>query len=200
MLGRRSETAEAVRARSDAIVKSAHAMAAMLTDLVESALLEAGKLRLDLAPVDVAALALDLRRRLAAAYGDRIRVDVQPGIGPIVADGGRLERILSNLLTNALKYSGERSEVTLRIADGVEELTLSVEDRGAGIAPEDLPRLFDRWFRASATQRLEGMGLGLYTTRMLVEAHGGGVDVVSEAGKGSVFRVRLPRRRPASEG
>jgi PAS domain S-box-containing protein len=198
LLGRRAETQDALRQRADAISRSAQHMAALLGDLVESALLEAGKLRLDLAPVDVVALAHDLRRRLAAAYGDRIRVEAPPLLPPVVADAARLERILSNLLTNALKYSAPEREVTLRVADGVEELCIAVEDLGPGIAQEDLPRLFERWFRAAATQRLEGMGLGLYTTRMLVEAHGGHVEVSSEAGKGSVFRVRLPRRRRAS--
>ncbi|MFL5271625.1 MAG: ATP-binding protein [Anaeromyxobacteraceae bacterium] len=192
LLARRADSAEAVRARADAISKCAHQMAAMLQDLVESALLEAGKLRLDLAPVDVDALLRDLRRRLAAAYGDRIVVVAEPALPRLLADAARLERILTNLLTNACKYSPTDREVTVRVAAGLEELAISVEDQGAGIAPCDLPRIFERWFRAGATQALEGMGLGLYTTRMLVEAHGGHIDVTSEAGRGSVFKVRLP--------
>jgi signal transduction histidine kinase len=192
LLARRGDPAETVRARADAISKSAHQMAAMLSDLVESALLEAGKLRLDLAPVDVDALLRDLRKRLAAAYGDRIVVEAEPALPRPLADAARLERILTNLLTNACKYSPTDRDVTVRVAAGLEELTITVEDQGAGIASGDLPRIFERWFRAGAAQALEGMGLGLYTTRMLVEAHGGQIDVTSEPGRGSVFRVRLP--------
>jgi signal transduction histidine kinase len=194
LLGRRVEAQDEVRGRGEAIARSANQMASLLNELVEFALLEAGKLRLDLAPTDLLALAHDLRRRLGTAYGDRIRVEGRADLRPVAVDAARLERVLANLLTNALKYSGERCDVTLRLADGVEEVAIAVEDRGPGIPEEDLPRLFERWFRATATRRLEGMGLGLYTARMLVEAHGGRIEVASEAGKGSVFRVRLPRR------
>jgi len=193
LIGRRAECPDAIRARADAIVTSAQRMTAMLNDLVESALLEAGKLRLDLEPVDLAAMARDLRGRLAAAYdGDRIRIDAATDVPKVSADPARLERVLVNLFTNALKYSEAGSEVEVRVTGQGGEAIVEVEDRGPGIDPGDLPHLFERYFRALGHRRHDGMGLGLYTARCLVEAHGGTIAVTSEPGRGSVFRVRLP--------
>lgn len=193
LIGRRAEPAEAVRSRADAIATSAQRMTAMLNDLVESALLDSGKLRLDREPVDLAAMASDLRGRLAAPFdGERIRIEAALDAPRVSADPARLERVLVNLLTNALKYSEPGSEVLVRVAPEAGGAVLEVSDRGPGIRPEDLPHLFERWFRAEAGRRSEGMGLGLYTARRLVEAHGGSIGVTSEAGRGSTFRVRLP--------
>ncbi|HYS80296.1 MAG TPA: ATP-binding protein [Anaeromyxobacteraceae bacterium] len=194
LIGRRNEGLDAVRARAEAIATSAQRMASMLNDLVESALIEAGKLHLEKEPVDLGALVRDLRARLAAPYdGERIRVEVTPELSSVVADSNRLERVLMNLLTNALKYSAPGSAVVVRLSCDATDAGIEVEDEGQGIAVEDLPHLFERYFRAVGTSRHEGMGLGLYTARRLVEAHGGTIGVTSVAGKGSLFRVRLPR-------
>ena len=193
LLGRRVEGPEATRARAEAIATSAQRMATMLNDLVESALLEAGKLRLQLEPVDLEELVSDLRRRLAAAYGgERVYVVAQEDLPPVLADSERLERVVANLLTNALKYSAPASEVLVRLGAEDGKVVLRVEDRGQGIAPEDLPHLFERFFRALGTRRHDGMGLGLYTARRLIEAHGGAIGVSSVPGRGSTFWVSLP--------
>lgn len=195
LLGRRNEGAAAVRARGETIAASAQRMAAMLNDLVDSTLLEAGKLRLELAPVDIPDMLRELRARLAAPFhGERIQVEAAPGLPKVTADPNRIERVLVNLLTNALKYSAPGSAVVARARAEDPFLVVEVEDSGQGIAPEDLPRLFERYFRALGSSRLEGVGLGLYTARMLVEAHGGSIEAVSVQGKGSVFRVKLPLR------
>ncbi len=200
LLGRRNEGADTVRSRSEAIVASAQRMAAMLSDLVESALLEAGKLRLELAPLDVVHMVRDLRARLAAPFdGERIRVEAAEGVPLALVDPNRIERVLENLLTNALKYSAPGSEVVVRVGMEGEQVVLEVEDHGQGIAPEDLPHLFERYFRALPSSRFEGMGLGLYTVRMLVKAHGGTIAVTSVQGQGSVFSVRLPLRPPTPD-
>lgn len=193
LLGRRNEGTNAVRTRGETIAASAQRMAAMLNDLVESTLLEAGKLRLELAPLDLVALVRELRARLATPFhGERIRVDAAPDVPKVLADPNRIERVLVNLLTNALKYSAPGTPVVVRARADDGALHLEVEDCGQGIAAEDLPRLFERYFRAVGSSRLEGMGLGLYTSRMLVEAHGGTISAASVPGKGSVFEVRLP--------
>ena len=195
LIGRRAEAAEAVRGRADAIVSSAQAMASMLNDLVESALLEAGKLRLEQAPVNLPEMVRDLRRRLAATFdGERIRLVGEDGVPRVMADPNRIERVLVNLLTNALKYSAPGTEVVVRFATVEDDVLVEVEDRGQGIAPEDVPHLFERYFRAAPSFRFEGMGLGLYTARMLVEAHGGAITVRSVPGQGSTFQLRLPGR------
>jgi signal transduction histidine kinase len=97
-----------------------------------------------------------------------------------------------NLLTNALKYSAPQSEVVLELAGTEGGVAISVVDRGIGIAPEDLPHVSDRFFRAKGARQPEGLGLGLYITRLLVQAHGGRLDAESVLGKGSTFRVLLP--------
>ena len=193
LLGRRNEGANAVRARGDAIAASAQRMAAMLNDLVDSTLLGAGRLRLDLMPLDVVDMLRDLRGRLSAPFhGERIRVEAAADVPKAFVDSNRIERVLVNLLTNALKYSAAGSPVVARVRVEDAFLVIEVEDSGQGIAPEDLPHLFERYFRSLGSSRLEGMGLGLYTARMLVEAHGGTIAAASMQGKGSVFRVRLP--------
>jgi PAS domain S-box-containing protein len=197
LLARRNEPAATVRTRAAAIATSAQRMAAMLSDLVESALIESGRLRLDVEPVDLPAMARELRSRLAAPYdGERIRVEAEVGVPRVPADPARLERVLVNLFTNALKYSAPGSEVVVRVAREGADLALEVRDRGQGIAPEDLPHLFERYYRALGSARFEGVGLGLWTARRLIEAHGGSIGVTSVAGQGSVFRVRLPAASP----
>jgi len=193
LIGRRNEGLDAIRARAEAIATSAQRMASMLNDLVESALLDAGKLRLEKEPLDLGALVRELCGRLAPYDGERIRVEAPPELPQVMADANRIERVLMNLLTNALKYSAPGSEVVVRLTCDAAEAVVEVQDEGQGIAAEDLPHLFERYFRALGTSRHEGMGLGLYTARRLVEAHGGTIGVTSVAGKGSMFRVRLPR-------
>jgi signal transduction histidine kinase len=98
-----------------------------------------------------------------------------------------------NLLTNALKYSSPGSEVMLIARlDGAMEAVISVVDRGKGISPTDLLHIFDRFYRSEETGKIEGLGLGLYITRMLVEAHGGRIWAESELEKGSAFYFTLP--------
>ncbi|HET9596319.1 MAG TPA: PAS domain-containing sensor histidine kinase [Anaeromyxobacteraceae bacterium] len=191
LLARRNEQAATVRSRAEAIAASAQRMAAMLSDLVESALIESGRLRLDLEQVDLPAMARELPSRLPSG-GERIRVEAERGLPRVPADPARLERVLVNLFTNALKYSEPGSAVLVRVARDGGEIVLEVEDRGQGIAPEDLPHLFERYYRALGSARFEGVGLGLWTARRLVEAHGGSIGVTTVAGRGSVFRVRLP--------
>jgi len=117
-------------------------------------------------------------------------------------DGRRLERAFSNLLANAVKYSpdGGRIDVEMQMVGGSVEIV--VRDEGVGIPSEDLPRVFDRFFRASNVQTLPGSGLGLSGVRYIVEGHGGTVTVSSEAGRGSTFTVRLPMSyvQPAPTG
>jgi len=179
---------------ADAIVTSAQRMNTMIQDLVDVARVESGQLALDRRPVDLPAFVSELKRRLAPSMETgRIQVEPAPGIPPASADPGRLERILSNLLSNALKYSEPGSEVTVRFIGREGEIITSITDYGKGIPPEDLPHLFQRYFRTGAAKEVrEGLGLGLYITRRLVEAHGGRIWVESEVGKGSTFSFSLP--------
>ena len=104
-----------------------------------------------------------------------------------------MERVIANLLTNALKYSPENTAVRARVIRRGSEVELAVIDHGIGIAPESLRKLFDRYYRTETAQAsASGLGLGLYITRLIVESHGGRVEVSSEVGRGSTFRLFLP--------
>ncbi|HVI95961.1 MAG TPA: ATP-binding protein, partial [Anaeromyxobacter sp.] len=132
---------------------------------------------------------------------DRVRLEIAPDVPHLLADPHRLERIVVNLLSNALKYSPGQAEVVVEVSGVEGGVAIAVLDRGVGIAPEDLPHVFDRFFRARGARRPEGLGLGLYITRLLVEAHHGRVEVTSQLGQGSTFRVVLPAATlPATSG
>ena len=118
-------------------------------------------------------------------------------------DGRRLERAFSNLLANAVKYSPDGGRIDVEMEIVAESLVqIVVRDEGVGIPSDELPRVFDRFFRASNVQTLPGSGLGLSGVRYIVEGHGGTVTVSSEAGRGSTFTVRLPMSyvQPAPTG
>jgi len=176
-----------------AIITGAKRMDVMIRDLSDAARMEVGKLELSKRPVDLVAFVRDLRERMAATVDlSRIRVVATKPVPRVLADEDRLERILMNLLTNALKYSPPDSLVTIRMLARDGEVLTSVTDKGVGIAPEDMPHVFQRFFRAKGVRKTEGLGLGLYITRILVEAHGGRIWVKSKPGKGSTFYFTLP--------
>jgi signal transduction histidine kinase len=180
-------------ARAEAILRAAARMQAMIEELVDGARLDSGRLRLDVRPVDLREHVPGMLRRLEAQLEvERVEVSI-PAVGPVTvrADPRRLERVLVNLLSNALKYAvGSRVRIEV-MAEG-EWVDVCVADDGPGIHPDDLPRLFRRFERGRGTEGKDGLGLGLYGARRIVEAHGGRIEVESAPGAGSRFRVRLP--------
>jgi PAS domain S-box-containing protein len=173
---------------------NASRMATMLQDLTEATTLEAHGLALRREVCDLGALVAGVVDGMDDTRARRITIEVDAASPQIVlADAPRLERVVSNLLTNALKYSAEGAPVSVRLWRKGADVGLDVVDRGIGIAPESVKMLFDRYYRTTAGKaRASGLGLGLYITRLIVEAHGGRVDVSSEVGKGSTFRLSLP--------
>jgi PAS domain S-box-containing protein len=193
LLRRHPDDAAQVEARATSVLKSCERMSAMIQDLVEATLLEDGRLQVSPEPVDLAAVVPELLERFRGALEiERVRLVVEPGLQRALADPQRLERIFVNLLTNALKYSPSQGEITLELASDPDGVAIVVTDRGIGIAPEDVPHVFERFFRARGARQPEGLGLGLYITRLLVHAHGGRIEVASQLGQGSTFRVVLP--------
>ncbi|MCX6573948.1 MAG: ATP-binding protein [Candidatus Aminicenantes bacterium] len=124
-----------------------------------------------------------------------IRVDVPGAAVTVLADADAVRQAVLNLLDNALKYSPERKEVTLSLTAGPEAAVIAVKDRGMGIGPEDLERIFEAFFRSpgAVAHDPSGVGLGLRIVRHIMDAHGGRVVVESEPGKGSVFRLVFPQ-------
>ena len=185
---------ERARHATSGILAAARRMDRMLRDLTDSARSEGGRLELDRTAVKLRPFVAQL---LHAAEGvldaGRVENEVPADLPAVHADTDRLDRILSNLVGNALKYSPGRVRIRAERADG--EVLISVEDSGPGIAPEDLPRIFERYYRGQRHEG-EGLGLGLYIVRKLVEAHGGRIGVESRPGQGSTFTVALPVAAP----
>jgi len=190
----KSSLGSAAQRSLDVIVASARHMNNMIRELVDSVRLESGQLTLNPRPVDLLQAVLDLRERLSGvAEAERIQVESPDDLPSVSADPDRLERILTNLLTNSLKYSAPGSQVTVALAPTDGEVVVSVSDQGPGIAPEDLPHLFERFYRGNHSHDgREGLGLGLYITKGLVEAHGGRIWAESRVGEGSTFSFTLP--------
>jgi signal transduction histidine kinase len=198
-LSRGRQDPDDVLRRAQAIERSVTRVAAMLRDLVDTAHLESGHLPLERRSVDLATYATELTQRLSGTVGlERIQLAVPPGLPAVHVDPGRFERVLVNLLTNALKYAPAPTPVVLAAAARGPEVLLEVRDRGPGIPPQDLPHVFEKYYRASETRAQEGTGLGLYITRLLVEAHGGRIWASSSVGQGTTFHVAIPAA-PAPE-
>lgn len=177
-----------------AIDRAEQRMRVMARDLVEVASLEGGQLRLELQSIELAPYIANMLRQLGGALDTRrVAADIPETLSPIRADANRLERILVNLLSNALKYSPPDSIVRIQAETRDRGLEISVHDHGRGIDPDDLPLIFNRFYRAQSERKAEGMGLGLYITRGLVEAHGGHIRAVSTPGQGSTFTFSLPK-------
>jgi PAS domain S-box-containing protein len=177
-----------------AIVTNTRRMGAMIEDLLESSQLESGALLLRRTPIDLSRLAAEVVAQLGSVEDrERIRV-LAPGPGPLVsADAARIERVLMNLLQNALKYSPAESPVELEVRQAAGEAVVGVIDHGAGIPLDQLPRLFQRFSRVGRAEAGPGgFGLGLYIARLIVEAHGGRVWVESEVGISSRIGFALP--------
>lgn len=177
-----------------AILKGVRRMNAMIRDLIDSARLDAQQLQMNPEPVDLGAFVLDLQERLVGVNGaQRIRLDLPAGLPQVLADPDRLERILLNLLTNAIRYADPDTPILVALTRGDDEVIASVIDRGRGIPPEDLGQLFQRFHRTKSSENhRDSIGLGLYITKRLVEASGGRIWAESEIGRGSAFSVALP--------
>ena len=171
----------------------------MLNTLMDISEAESGTLQLRREPValaEVVARAVDLYRDVAEAKGVALSSDAPPDI-VVVADRTRLEQVAANLIDNALKYTPPGGRVDVEVRRAADAAILRVRDTGAGIPPDELPRIFDRLFRGDTSRAERGLGLGLSLVKAIVEAHGGTVDVVSVPGQGSTFTVTLPPGRDA---
>lgn len=174
--------------------RNARHITAMLAELTESTTLESQGLSSERVPCDLRVLVADVVGRLDDVRARRITMVTDDALPHFVlADVSRLERVVANLLTNALKYSTDSAPVTVHIARKGTMVELDVVDHGIGIEPENVEKLFERYYRTGAGKgQASGLGLGLYIARLIVEAHGGRIHVKSEVGKGSTFSLWLP--------
>jgi two-component system phosphate regulon sensor histidine kinase PhoR len=171
----------------------------LVDDLLTLAQLESRSAGLQFSDVQLAELFESVIRDWEKKLAEKrlkVVVDLSPDARTIRADETRLHEVLYNLLDNALKYSRENGEIRLRAAQRGPEIVLSVTDNGIGISKDDLPRVFERFYRAdkARSRELGGTGLGLAIVKHIAQLHGGRVEAESEPGKGTTIRVVLPVR------
>jgi len=182
------------------ILESAFRLKNMVDNLLDTSRLEAGRFEVSRRPVHLKPLLLELARSfqgVARLSGVEFRVEVEE-LPLMEVDPDRIVQVVGNLLANAFKFTPPGGSVRLWAGVRGEEVWVEVQDTGPGIPKEEIPRLFQRYARAKhpGVRGVAGTGLGLFISKHIVEAHGGRIEVESEEGKGSLFRVILPLYGP----
>jgi two-component system phosphate regulon sensor histidine kinase PhoR len=175
------------------------ALSLMVSELLELSRIESGKVPLQFTPVkphDIISSAIDRLRLQAERAGLTIKYNEYTALPEILADRKRIEQVIVNLLHNAIKFTpeGGRIELMANYSDelAMNQVVISIQDTGVGIAEEDLPRIFERFYKADRARSGGGTGLGLAISRHLVEAHGGKIWAESRLGNGSTFFFSIP--------
>ena len=174
----------------------------LANDLLTLAQLESGSSTLQLSEIDLAqfldGLARDWKKKFATK-ALKVVIDLPANFPSIHADETRLREVFDNLLDNAVKYSNKNGEIRLGAQRRGREIALSVSDNGIGISSEDVPRIFERFYRAdkARSRELGGTGLGLSIVKHIAQLHGGSVEAESQLGKGATIRISLPTASPA---
>ena len=187
------------RGAVDLLHRNALRLLKLVNTLLEFSRIEAGRIDVVYEPVDLSALTVDLVSNFRAAIERahlELVVDCAPLPEPVYVDRDMWEKIVLNLVSNALKFTFDGA-ITVRLRSESETVKLSVQDTGTGIAPDELPRLFERFHRIEGVRSRshEGSGIGLALVQQLAQIHGGHVTVTSQPGVGSTFEVRIPRSR-----
>ncbi|MCX5796252.1 MAG: ATP-binding protein [Elusimicrobia bacterium] len=186
------------------IHSAAKTLNTLISDLVDLAAIESGKLRVEIGALDLLGVLGEVRSRIEIVAGQRkIEFGVEaPAALPLLAgDPARLGQVIQNLCTNAIQYTKEGGKVTVRVEAQPEKVVVSVIDTGIGIAAEDLPRIWERFFQTEEAKKMRkaGFGLGLKIAREVVQMHGGEMGIESQLGVGSRFFFFLPvRTAPAA--
>jgi signal transduction histidine kinase len=183
--------------------RNAHRLLRLVGDLLFTAQVESGKFNLDQKEQDLAPILLasvESARPVAAAAGITLHTNVVEGL-LVNGDSVRLGQACDNLMSNAIKFTPSGGSVTLGLQPDGDNVVITVQDTGMGIAASELDKLFSRFFRASTATRnaVPGVGLGLVITRAIIRAHGGDMGVTSEEGVGTCFSMTLPVVQPANE-
>lgn len=182
----------------DAIRRNGFAQTRLIEDLLDMSRIVSGKVRLDVQSLDLSSVvnaAIDTVRPAADAKGIKIRKVLDPVVGMVSGDPTRLQQVVWNLLTNAIKFTPKEGNVDVILARVNSHIELTIHDSGIGISPENLSVVFDRFRQvdSSTTRSYGGLGLGLAIVKQLVELHGGSVHAKSEGeGKGTTFTIHLP--------
>jgi len=198
LLEREDDLDEAQRMRLLRMIEQESDHLAQIVDqLLVTAQIDRGRLRLDESDCDVAALCASVLDAAETRKPESIRLELLAprSTRPLRCDSPRLKQVLVNLVENAIKYSPNGGRIQVRIADAPDKVRIQVTDEGLGIPPSEQSRIFEKFYRLDAemTRGVGGSGLGLYISREIVEQMGGVLSVNSRRGSGSTFTVILPR-------
>jgi signal transduction histidine kinase len=197
--GNKLDPAEAVHAL-DLIERNARVQRRLVDDLLDISRIVTGRLRIDPRPVGTLALMIstvvDSFRPAAVAKSLTVETALEPAAGTVNGDSERLQQVVWNLLSNAIRFTPAGGRIQIRYGRNGDQVELTVQDSGQGIASDALPHLFERYWQGANTQRRshgQGLGLGLAIAHRIIELHGGHIGAASEGeGSGSTFMVRLP--------
>ncbi len=184
------------------IQTSAKTLNVLISDLVDLAAIESGKLRVEIATLNLLSVVHDVYARVEIAAQKRqlnMKLEVPPVLPPLAGDDARIGQVVQNLCTNAIQYTKEGGNITIKVEPTPDKIFVSVIDTGIGISKEDLPRVWERFFQTKEAQgmRKAGFGLGLKIAREIVQRHGGEMGIESELGVGSRFFFHIPVKAPA---
>jgi signal transduction histidine kinase len=201
VLGRSHATEEECRSYLDAIREEVTRLRGIIRDLTDDIQVVNGRFSIRKTEVDLGILVRQFVQAQRNAFATHeILVETDEGC-TVQADADRIDRVLMNLVSNAVKYSPRGTRITLRVHKSDSQTTLTVSDQGPGIAKEDLQVLFQPFGRGRSARTLaEGTGIGLYVVKQIVEAHDGRIEVHSEPGCGATFEIRLPLVKKNSSG
>lgn len=189
------EDPPAARHFMDQIQVEVDALTQMATELLELSRIESGRLSLDLQPVAAYDLLVSASKRMrlqAERAGLNLRVEGRQDLPHVKIDLQRLEQVLVNLIHNAVKFTGAGGEIVLLVEAGIGDVRFAVRDTGIGIPADDVPRIFERFYRVDKSRTGTGTGLGLSIAKHIVEAHGGKIWAESVEGQGSTFSFTIP--------
>ena len=178
-------------------------MKSLVDDLLDISRIESGELELNPVELQLGSEIEEIVTGMQTQIDEKkidLVLDIPQGLCPVMADRLRLTQVMTNLVSNACKYSPQGARVTIQAREEDEGVRIDVSDTGIGISPEDQEQLFTKFFRAdnSPTREVSGSGLGLYITKHLIEAHGGRIWASSRIGEGTTFSFTWPKAGQAA--
>jgi signal transduction histidine kinase len=169
---------------------------AFVADLLEITKLEAGQIILSKQPTDLRSLVsrvVDTLRPLSDRKGQTVHLLLPETASQVEIDRWRIEQVLTNILSNAIKFTPKQGQVNVRLSETEDCLQISIADNGPGISEEDQTEVFDKFFVVADGRGLSGLGLGLYIARQMIDLHNGRIWVESKPGQGSSFYFEVPK-------
>jgi heavy metal sensor kinase len=181
-------------AMAGSIIEECDSLLVMVNTMLYISQAEAGVSKLDISDVDISQIiseACELFQPIAEEKGIEIIQKIESAT--VRADKEKIQRVIANLLDNALKYTPGKGVVTFSLVQDQDKVTVTMEDTGIGISKEELPNIFNRFYRCDSSRSLQGVGLGLSLAKAIIQAHHGEISVSSEPGKGSIFTLTIPK-------